>query len=547
MKWRIPLTLSLLCACAGGSTLQRAGGGGLGYGARSEHVVIGMHADISAVAASRALVFAATPDALLMYDTGRASWLPPLTRADGYPGGPATIIAADPVEDGVWLAAFGTVLYYRPSVDLVTSAILPGVADALFFDRRDPLAGAYVRSGGRWALIGRTGTTLPIAAQQLPPPVARDVPPTLSDVYHHYPTLRSFAALLTRDARLQSWPVSSGSRAPDRDEVFLGTRGNGLFRVDPIFQSAEHLPYGLLEQGAASIALSGDGVWIGGSGASTTGRGGVTYASHDLQRWLWFEGPPGRPLGRTRVNAVSSHGSAIWIGTERGVFQLDATAPDQLRQWTMAHGLPSDLALAVLPGLTGTWIGTARGLALIPPDAHASGERELRAFGTTGAIRSLVAVGERLWIGSDAGLLTLNTGDPAAAPERAAATAGEVRLRRPILAIAASDSMLFAATADEVFAIDSRSDRVGAAALPGEGAFVWRGITALAADPQTVWLGGSDGVRVISRATGASRELRTGRDVPAEVTGIALAPGVAWIATRRGVVRLARQADGGIR
>jgi hypothetical protein len=541
--------LAVAAGCAAGPPLENPSGVLPGGSLRSEQVVLGAHNDVSGVAASRSMVFAATQDALLIYDPLRRSWLPPLSRSDGYPGGPVTVLAADPLEDGVWAAAFGSVLYYRPQLDLLTSTLVPGVTDGFFFDSRDVGAGAYVRSGGRWSLVSRTGAAFPVSGAQLPPPAARMVPPTLRDVYREFPALQSFAVLLTRDARLRSWPVSAGTRAPDRAEVFLGTRGNGLYRVDPLFQESEHLPYGLLEQGAQSLGLTADGIWVGGAGASPADRGGATFVSSDLQRWLWIEGPRGRPLGRTRIDAVATREHELWLATPRGLFQLHATDAEFMRQWTVASGLPADQVLSVAPTFGGTWVGTARGLAWIPRAVADGPSHEMaQPIAPATPVRALVHAGNTLWIGGDGGLAMIDPADPDRPPRWAPAVESVPRLRRPIRALASSDSILFAATADELFAVDVRSGEV----LPGPAGISLTtisagSIAALAADSRTIWIGGSAGVVIVSRADNSVRQLRAGRDLPAEVTAVVLAPGIAWIATRRGLVRIARLPDGGVR
>jgi hypothetical protein len=541
--------LALAAGCAAGPPLEGHSGMLPGGSLRTGHIVLGAHTDVSAVAASRSMVFAATQDALLVYDALRRSWLPPLARADGYPGGPVTVLAADPVEDGVWAAAFGNVFYYRPHVDLLTSTLVPGVTDGFFFDARDVAAGAYVRSGGRWTLVSRTGAAFPVSGAQLPPPAARMVPPTLRDLYREFPALQSFAVLLTRDARMRSWPVSAGTRAPDRAEVFLGTRGNGLYRVDPHFQESEHLPYGLLEQGAQSLALAVDGIWVGGAGASPADRGGATYVSSDLQRWSWLEGPRGRPLGRLRIDAVASREHDLWLATPRGLFQLNASNTEFMRQWTVASGLPSDQALSMAPTFGGTWVGTARGLAWIPRSGQDGAMHDTaQPIAPATPVRALLHVGNTLWIGSDGGLAMVSPATPDQPPRWAPAVESAPRLRRPIRALASSDSTLIVATSDELFAVDVRSGEV----LPGvAGAGLTTtsvgAISALAADARTIWVGGSAGVMIVSRADNYVRQLRAGRELPAEVTSIVLTPTIAWIATRRGLVRLARLPDGGVR
>ena len=75
----------------------------------------------------------------------------------------------------------------------------------------------------------------------------------------------------------------------------------------------------------------------------------------------------------------------------------------------------------------------------------------------------------------------------------------------------------------------------------------WRAVGVIqvaAADARTLWVGGALGVVALDRATGGSRALRAGSDLPDAVTGLVLDGPWAWIATLGGVVRIRRAIDG---
>jgi len=152
--------------------------------------------------------------------------------------------------------------------------------------------------------------------------------------------------------------------------------------------------------------------------------------------------------------------------------------------------------------------------------------------------------GDTLWIGSDAGLLLLPPGG--ASPIRPGAAAAEPRLSRPIRAIAHSDSIVAIADADEVFRMTIRGGRL----LPRLSAVDFRivgGISALAIDANTIWVGGPNGVLIVSRATNLSMFLPAVAGVRARVRDIQLSAEHGWIATEAGVVRLIRMPDGMVR
>jgi hypothetical protein len=142
----------------------------------------------------------------------------------------------------------------------------------------------------------------------------------MDELYAQFPALQGFERLLTRDDQLRSWPVSAGTQSPDQpSQVWLGTYGNGLFKVDPYFNTSEHLAFGLLDRGAGAVALAADGVWAAGIGdASSRGRGGLTFISEDLQEWRWVEGALAQPLaGATKTFENCFGPSGVWNASQR--------------------------------------------------------------------------------------------------------------------------------------------------------------------------------------------------------------------------------------
>ncbi|MBX6332304.1 MAG: hypothetical protein IRY91_10705, partial [Gemmatimonadaceae bacterium] len=539
----------------------RGGGGGGGGGGAApgaapltgaapgsdERVLLTAFDVIPAVAASRRMVYVATPDGIGVLDRTFRRWLPPLTRLGGYRGGPVTAIAADPVEDGVWVATTGAIAYYRPTIGTLTGTVVPGVIDAIVFDQRDPAEGAFVHASGGWTLVSHTGLASAVTPARLPPPEARVQSMTLGDVYRAYPALQATAPLLTRDAELRSWPVIAGTKVPDQSEVWLGTEGGGLFRVDPLFSRGEQYPFGLLETGAGALAPAADGVWIGGLGRSRVGRSGLTFASTDLQQWRWVGGSVAQPLGGVRANRLAVRGTTAWIAGDHGLVRLDTRDPTRALAWSAGNGLPSDAALSVIATAGGAWVGTARGLAFVAtaPDARAARAADVRGpIARDTPVRALLLAGDTLWIGSDAGLLLLRGAAPDSAPRRIAVT--DARLARPVRALARSDSLVAVATANDLVVLDPHRAAVVHRFDAVDPSLV-RGINALAMDAKTLWVAGDGGVLVIPRANAASRILPVPAVVPAQAYDVLLDDDYAWIATPAGVLRLRRLSDGTVR
>jgi ligand-binding sensor domain-containing protein len=509
---------------------------------REDRVVLTSANYVEAIAVSQRLVFSVTRNALAIYDRQFDAWQPPVELAPEMAAGRISSIAADPVEDAVWIGTFGTVLFYRPLVDVQISASVPGAPDVIFFDSRDQSTGAYVRAGGGWYLVSRVGTVTPVSPNQLPPPSARIRQPTLQEVYARYPSLQNFQSMMTRDEQMRSWPVTAVGTAPETEMVWLGTAGNGMYRVDPRFGEAEHVPFGLISEGAGALARAADGVWAASYSGGMAGRGGLTFVRTDLQSWRWLEGGIDRPFAQTRALDLAVRGQQAWVATDRGLFRLDTQNPLGVRRWSLTNGLPDDRALAVAAVGAGVWVGTARGLSFIEGDPAAASARAVSQTMLQGIpVRGLAASGDTIWAATDAGLIAALTTDTL--PRRPTAT--DSRLRQPLVAVALVDSVLFAASENEVVAL--RGARVMPMPGLGRGQLGVGRVLAIAADSQTVWVAGDQGVAVVQRSSGVHRVLPVPSAIPAPALDIVLDPDFAWIATREGVVRLRRLPDGSVR
>lgn len=535
----LPAIVIAVAACA---PLPGGAGGALAPGgafAREDVVMLDDFSRVDAIAVSRSFVFAATENGLAVYDRRDDRWLPPLVPAAGYPRTRVTVLAADPRADVAWLGAMGAVLRYDPVLDEATSTIVAGTPDVILFDARDPMGGAYVRAGGGWTRVSSTGFAESVSPAQLPPAGARVVPPTLQQLYAAYPNARAFERLLTRDEQMRSWPVTSAAEPPDRRELWLGTWGNGVFREDPDFNRADHFPFGLLGDGGASLALASDGVWIA-AGAGRAERGGLTFASTDLASWRWLAIDARSPLAAAPVRALAVVGDTAWIATARGLVRASTrSAAEPVTRLSAADGLPSDDVLALAASGGTLWAGTTAGLAAVRGPAAARGRAAIPALLTGVPVRALIASGDTLWVGSDAGLLAL----PPGAEGAVRVLPGEPRLARRVRALARADSVLLVATDDALLELDVAHARL----LAGDAALDASRVgapSAAAMDARTLWIGGSSGVLVVSRATRGTRFLGVGGALQGAVRDLRLDPAYAWIATDHGVVRLRRLPDG---
>ena len=482
---------------SGGIAPQRALAGAI---LRDDRVTLSRGTVVRAVGVSRRWVYAATADAVIVYDRDRRAWLAPFSRDGGFEPSLVRAIAVDPDDDSAWL----------------------------------------LTATGAWSLQPFTAFVTRAPAGPLP---ARARVGSLDAVYREFPSLQSFAPLLTRDAAtLQGYAVIAGARAPDRTEVWLGTAGGGLLQVDPLFSRATPVPYGLAVSGVGAMARAADGVWMAPASRALEPRSAITFVTADLQQWRWVDDAARGGFGGGRATALAVHGGTMWMGTTRGLFRL-AVDGTGARAFTPMAGLPSDVVLSLLVRDDGVWVGTERGLVFLPSDsAGASAARALQAGVADVPVRALLATGDTLWIGTEAGLVLRPPGADGRVV-RPAASALSSRLRQGVRALARADSMVFVAMPDGVMAFSLAR---GAWSEPWP-AVAWGTvgeIGTMAADARTVWVGGAFGVLAVDRATGVYRILHAGSDLPDVVTSLVLDGDHAWIATLGGVVRVRRSADG---
>jgi ligand-binding sensor domain-containing protein len=524
-------------------------------GPREDRVVVGGYGEIVAMGASQRMIFVASPSGLATYDRVAQRWLPPLTEADGYPAGRITALAGDPELEGVWIAALGEVLFYRPAIDQLIRTIVGGRTERILFDRDDPGVGAYVGAGDQWTRVSSGGFGFPVTLSDLPPQGRRVESPSLESLSEEMPALRSFSDLLTRDEALRSWRPTSAAQVTGMSEVWLGTLGGGIYLADPLFNRARHIPFGLFEPGASALALASDGVWAASLGAELRGTGGVTFAGSDLQEWRWLRGPADGSLAALPTYDALVRDGVVWVANDRGVARRDTREGSSGRpsEWSWVSGgrMRRAYSLAVLGGTV--WAGTDGGVLAIG-SAAADGSITLPTEAAIGAVRpagsgqvrTLLATGDSLWIGSASGLSIMRITDGVPTVTRAALSGAPGWIQQPIVAIARSDSIVVIAADARVGVIDLRTRAFRM--LPGNPDLSRLGhLTAVAADARTVWIGGERGVFVMDRASGLLRSANVAGMMPEIVFDIALQPEFAWLATRSGLVRLRRDADGGVR
>lgn len=476
------LLMALVAACASQS-IRPSARPPVSFGPDSR-VLISDFSEIDAVAASPWLVFAATSHGLLVYDRIARRFKPPVTVLEGYPRGRVRRAVADPSANAVWLDLGTAYGYTRYDVD------------------------------------GRAWTP-----GSIPSPQAERGALTVAEALAQAPLADALRAAILTDTRLRSRQFTSAAGTSDRPEIFFGTNGMGLVRVDKQTGEWEVLSYGLVAPGVGALAPASDGVWAAANAQGRERRRGLTWIASDLSSTRTAEGG-GAALGFTFLYSrrLLTAGDQLWLATEQGVLRID---PSSFQ--SRLFDLPDATSLARAPD-GGVWVGTTRGLSIITPDDRISsiGSRAL-------AIVSLLAVGDTLWVGTSAGLGQLLPGanDVTMVPELADHPSAHVTVR----ALARLQDTIVMATEREIMSRDPVTRTWSALALP----LSIGTPTALAVDPNgdgPLWVGGTHGLAEVEVPRSAIRVHSVPLEVPAAVRDVMIDGEYLWVATDSGLVRI---------
>lgn len=442
-------------------------------------VLISDFSYVEAVAATPWLVFAATTHGLLIYDRTARRFRSPVTVLEGYPTGRVRRAFADPAGNAVWLD-LGTALgYVRYDVD-----------------------------GRIW-----TPGSLPSARI--------DQPLSVEAALASAPIADALRAAMLTDARLRTHQFTAAAATPERPEIFFGTSGIGLVRVDKQTGDWEVLTYGLIAPGVGAVASVPNGIWAATSARRAAPRRGLTWVASDLSSTRSAEG--GRAaLGFSFLDArrLVAAGKFLWLATEQGVLRIDSSTFAS-RLWD----LPDVTALA--PTRHGMWVGTTRGLSLIAADERAL---EIGPSGVT--ITSLLADGDTLWVGTNAGVGQVLPG------ANAITTPGELAdrssLRVTVYALGRLQDTIVLATARELLWRNPATRVWTAVPLP----LTLGTPTAIADHDGALWVGGTRGLAQADISRGSAHVYAVPFDVPASVRDLASDRDFLWAATDSGLMRI---------
>ena len=528
---RTAALVAVIAALAGGVD---GGDGARAQGAPSrqwrpeERVLLTDLSRVTAVAVTQSYVFAATREALAVYDRGWGSLRETLGRADGFPG-TVTAMVADPSDDTAWMAGNGTWAAYHPFGRRFDTGVLPGFADLVVLAAGDPSQGAYFRTQSGWFFVRKNAGGAEFAPAG-PPPGRRIAPLTQRDLLAQAPGLDAVRLSIERDDQLRMTPMTAAALSSVRGEAYVGTDGNGVFRVDLTSYRADRLPAGLLGTATGAVAVERDQVCAGTDARAGSIRRGVTCFRQDFADFHYLTG--GNPLAGlpgTEVRRVALTRSAVWAATNAGLLRLPRGG-GAARQFLERDGLPSGDVYALAPAPDGQWVGTSLGLAVAPDDGARAPAERVASIGA--GVLALAVTDDTLWIGSAAGLLVLMPGQSTPLVVQPDVPS----FRAPFVALAVKGDTILAATTTRIALRTGGEWRL----LDPPGTPIGR-FTAAAADAQGFWLGGDQGLAFYQPGTGVWRALTSTGDLPLPVMDVAAGGDYVWVATPGGLVRFLRR------
>ena len=523
----VALAVAALVLGGAGARDARAQGAPSRLWRSDERLVLTDLSRVTAVGITQAYVFAATPDALAVYDRAFGALAEVLDRGDGFPGGPINAMVADPADDTAWLAGNGGWAAYHPFGRRWEGGPLPGFADLVVLDAQDASSGAYFHTGAGWFLVRKNG----IGAEPVPAgpsPGQRLGPLSARELFVAAPGLEAVRLTIERDEQLRPTPITSAALSATRGELFVGTAGNGVFRVDLGSYRADRLPAGLLGTATGAVAVDRDGVCAAADLRAATVQRGITCFAPDLSR---FQELRGGLLGLpgTQARRLLLTRTAVWLATGAGVLRLPRGGGPG-RTYTAGGGLRSDDVRALAPAPDGVWIGTAMGVAVAPDTPEGRGAQFVAAVPP--GILALGTSGDTLWMGTPAGLLVLLPGSTTPLVVEPSLP----QLREPVVALAVKGDTILAALETRL------ALRAGGAwrLVDPPGTPIGR-FTAAAPDLAGFWLGGTQGLAFYAPAHNVWRALTSTGDLPLPVNDVVADRDHSWVATPGGVVRLLRR------
>ena len=350
-----------------------------------DRVLISDFSTVHGLARDDRTLFALTPNGILRFDLSTRAFGLPITAEDGFPANerPLSIIYMPTAFSLMLGTSAGGVFSLATSstrfedIARVQGSVVRMVAPETSSDVFAQTAAGWFRIRGGAFFAER------VAA---PPPVRA---PGQDDPY-----LRSMTGIAGSTPGRGSAQVAAieADRRPGR--YFAGTLGNGLMELDTRTLERTRHVFGITTRGAGAIAFWRGRLWFGGDDRAVAGS--VTSALPDLSSFQ--EQLPATAGPVDAVNALLATDSALWVGTDRGLYALRGRAGSE--RWQLLRPPARRItALAVAGGRV--FIGSATELDAL----DGAGTQETLIRGRF--IHGLAPAHDTLWIATDIGVAAL--------------------------------------------------------------------------------------------------------------------------------------------
>ncbi|HSM16300.1 MAG TPA: hypothetical protein VK845_04785 [Gemmatimonadales bacterium] len=487
-----------------------------------DRVILSDFSTITSVAAGPDRVVVTSPTSLVIWEPLVRRWKGPFDPPD--PSYLSGVFASllDPLDYSVWLASHNGWSRYDTNIDAWDRGLIPARVLTIAFDRANPGRGLFFRTSGGWFEVERGSMIAAPSSGPLDP----EVPKTVQDVLRENPWFEANQAAVLRTARLGTARYTVAARSFDRQGWYIGTSGAGLLYAEEGAAIPTPLSFGLPSERVGAVFDGPGGVWVA-TDRTVSSEATITFVDRRLTEFKPLDESAVFGVRFNQATRMVGRDAFLWVASDLGVVRVgtDGRSADVVDE---SRGLPDRHILSLAARRGTIAVGTARGLAVITDSL------EVRRVAPDFAGRAFaVAIGgDTLWVGTGLGVFLAlpESGDL----ERPVGLGPEPSLRQPVVDLDWLADTLVALTPDHLMWRDPITGvwTLGPLLSPQLGR-----LRTLLPDRGGMWIAGDRGVGAATLATPSPRTLLVGRDLPAEVTDLAVDDEFLWVATMRGLVR----------
>lgn len=490
----------------------------------ADRAIIGDFTAITAVAASNEQVFAATPDAIVVWNPQFRRWDGPYSPPDGRALSGVFAALADPLDQALWLARRDGWTRFEPQIQFWESGSVPGNVLEIALDAANPVAGLFLRTSGGWFTVARgSGLAVPGAAPGQP---VR--PATVGQALRANPALQANIGAILLTGRLRGARYTSAAPAAGFTGRgwYLGTSGVGLLYVAEGAALPERLVFGLPGSVVGAVYAAPTGVWVV-TEQSPTSDPSLSFVSARLDQFEWLQGSWARGLPFSQARGLVGQGAALWLATDAGLVRI-VPASEDVVAFDEGRGLPDSRVLDVATRHGRVAAGLARGLVEVTD----SGALVRLVPDFVDEARAVLLSGDTVWVGTRLGLF-------AALPDerdllRPAGLGESPAFQGPVYDLAWRADTLVALLQDRLLWRDPTTGRFTLGPLFGS---VLGRVHTLLNTRDALYVAGERGFGRMGLGTPLGRPILTPGDLPGTVNDLAADDTYLWVGTTRGLVR----------